>query len=185
MVGDPKNLSDLDKIEADVRITCWKCGFEDDWTVAALSRHLHETGGSTVWSVLTRTRSCRRFGCGSSDVRALIVPYARRPANMPRRIGELDRRLVDTALAILTEAARNRTGSAATLEVRLALLVLIAMRATARRRQTSGPARPCRTARSTSNWQVRLWPFACAAADPPLSGPDDGGATTIDADLGV
>ncbi len=124
MVGDPKHLSDLDKVEADVRIRCRRCKFEDDWTVAALTRHLYETGGSTVWSEVTRTLRCRRFGCGSADVRAIVVPYARRPANMPRRIGELDRRVVDTALAVLTEIARSRVGATATLEVRLALLVL-------------------------------------------------------------
>ena len=121
MFCDPRHLAHLDKIEADVCIRCRHCKFDDDRTVSALSRHLHETGGGTVWSELTRSLSCRRFGCGSLDVRALIVPYARRPANMPRRVGELDRRIVDAALAILTDAAQTRSNSAATLDVRLAL----------------------------------------------------------------
>lgn len=125
MVGSPKHLSDLDRIEADVRITCRRCGFEDDWTTADLARHLHEIGGSTVWSEITRHLSCRRFGCGSADLRALPVPFARRRANMRRRVGALDARILDAALLILQPTAeRQSSGPAATLEVRLALLVL-------------------------------------------------------------
>lgn len=125
MVGSPKHLSDLDKIEADVRITCRRCGFEDDWSTADLARHLFDIGGSTVWSEITRYLTCRRFGCGSPDLRALPVPFARRPANMKRRVGALDARTLDAALRILEAAVdRHGDGSTATLEVRLALLVL-------------------------------------------------------------
>ena len=125
MVGPPKHLSDLRKIDADVRITCRQCGFEDDWSHKALAEHLFEIGGSQVWSEITRHLRCRRFGCGSSDLRALPVPYARRPANMPRRIGRLDAQLVGTAIKILEQAvARSNKHAAATLEVRLALLVV-------------------------------------------------------------
>jgi len=37
MVGHPKHLSDLKKIEADVRFTCSRCGFEDDWAPGELA----------------------------------------------------------------------------------------------------------------------------------------------------
>ena len=125
MVGAPKHLSDLHKISADVRITCRRCGFEDDWTRQALAGHLFAIGGSQVWSEITRHLRCRRSGCGSPDLRALAVPYARRPANMPRRIGKLDAQLVATAMKVLEEAvARSRKQGVATLEVRLALLVI-------------------------------------------------------------
>jgi hypothetical protein len=125
MVGSPKHLSDLDRIEADVRITCRRCGFEDDWTTADLARYLFEIGGSTVWSEITRYLTCRRFGCGSPELWALPVPFARRPANMKRRVGALDARTIDVALRILQAAASMQSGgSTATLEVRLALLVL-------------------------------------------------------------
>jgi hypothetical protein len=60
VVGAPKQLSDLNKIEADVRITCRQCGFEDDWTPAELARHVLAIGGSTVWSEVTRHLVCRR-----------------------------------------------------------------------------------------------------------------------------
>lgn len=125
MVGPPKHLSDLLKIEADVRITCRRCGFEDDWSREALAEHLFAIGGSQVWSEITRHLRCRRFGCGSADLRAVPVPYARRPANMPRRIGRLDAQLVGTAIKILEQAvARSNKQAVATLEVRLALLVI-------------------------------------------------------------
>lgn len=125
MVGQPKHLSDLHKIEADVRITCRRCRFEDDWTREALAAHLFAMGGSQVWSEITRHLRCRRFGCGSSDLRAQAVPCARRQANVPRRIGKLDAQLVRTAMKVLEEAvARSRGQAVATAQVRLALLVL-------------------------------------------------------------
>ena len=80
MVGPPKHLSDLDKIEADVRITCRRCGFEDDWDRGELARHVLAIGGNLVWTEVTRHMVCRRFGCGSTELRALAVPFARRQA---------------------------------------------------------------------------------------------------------
>ena len=125
VVGQPKQLSDLRKIEADVRITCRRCGFEDDWTPDALANHLFEIGGSTVWTEVTRYLHCRRFGCGSRELRVLAVPYARRPANIPRRVAKLDAQLLGTAMRILEHAVAHARGqSIATLEVRLALLVV-------------------------------------------------------------
>jgi hypothetical protein len=125
MVGQSKHPSELKKIEGDVRITCRRCGFEDDWTPEALSKHLFEIGGSTVWTEITRHLSCRRFGCGSRELRALPVPYARRSANVPRQVGKLDAQLLGTAMTILERAVAHARGqSIATLEVRLALLVV-------------------------------------------------------------
>lgn len=125
MVGSPKHLSDLARIEADVRIVCRRCGFEEDWTRAALAGHLLAIGGSQVWSEITRHLRCRRFGCGSTELRALAVPFGRRTANVPRRIGRLDQNLLAAALGVLEAAANRSRGQAvATLEVRLALLVV-------------------------------------------------------------
>ena len=125
MVGPPKHLSDLDKLEADVRITCRRCGFEDDWGRGELARHVLAIGGNLAWSELTRHMVCRRFGCGSTELRALAVPLARRQANLPRRIGRLDSETLAVALTILDDIARKRTGAVAKIEVRLALLVLL------------------------------------------------------------
>lgn len=125
MVGAPKHLSDLRRIEADVRVTCRRCGFEDDWSVDDLSRHLLSIGGSTVWSQITATLRCRRDGCESGNLRLLPVPYARRTANLPRRVGKLTATILEAAVTILEQAAARSAGQAvATIEVRLALLVV-------------------------------------------------------------
>ena len=125
VVGHPKQLSDLDRIEADVRITCRRCGFEQDWTVADLSRHLLAIGGSTVWSEITRKLRCGHFQCREPNLRASPVPYARRQANLPRRIGALDVKTLETTMQVLEEAhASQRVSSVATRELRLALLVV-------------------------------------------------------------
>lgn len=125
MVGDPKHLSDLRRIEADVRVTCAECGLEEDWDVDALAARLHRTGGSTVWTEITRKLRCRRFGCGGRDLRAVPVPFARRPPNTPRKVGALDAALIDLSMKVLYEAAYRWTaGPVGTMEVRLALYVV-------------------------------------------------------------
>ena len=125
MVGAPKHLHDLNKIEADVRVTCRQCGFEVDWKVAELSAHLIAIGGNLTWSEITRHLVCRRQGCGSTRLRATPVPFARRQANLPRQIGKIDARLIAAAMTVLEEAtARSPHRDVATAEVRLALLVV-------------------------------------------------------------
>ena len=104
MVGSPKHLSDLRKIEADVRMTCRRCGFGFDLAREASAEHLFAIDGNQVWSEITRHLRCRRVGCGSPELRALSVPFARRPANMPRWAGKLDAQLVGTAMKILEQA---------------------------------------------------------------------------------
>ncbi|MCW3796209.1 hypothetical protein OMW55_00090 [Sphingomonas sp. BN140010] len=121
----PEHLSDPVSSGADVRITCGHCGFEEDWTPAALARHLAEIGGSQRWAELTRHLRCRRFGCGATTLDAVPLPPGSRPANMPRRIGRLDAHLLSAALAVLEGVTQRSHGQAvATLEVRLALLVV-------------------------------------------------------------
>ena len=127
MVGAPKHLHDLTKIEAEVRVTCRQCGFEVDWTVAELSAHLISIGGNLTWSEVTRHLVCRRQGCGSKRLRATPVPFARRQANLPRQIGKLDARIAASAIKVLEDAAARSPGrDVATAEVRLALLVVYA-----------------------------------------------------------
>ena len=121
----PDRLSDLKQAGADVRIQCEQCGFEEDWTCAGLADHLARTGGSELWTEITRHLRCRHFGCGSTNLHATAVPRDRRQANIPRRIGRFDAHLLSTALGVLDAAARRSRGQvAATLEVRLALLVV-------------------------------------------------------------
>ena len=125
MVGPPKHLSDLEKIEADVRIICRQCRYEEDWTTASLSRFLHRTGGNATWTEITRGMRCRRLGCPSTLLYPLAVPFARKPANMPRKVSPLDALRISVALQILRDAAQVADqGRAATLPVKLALYVL-------------------------------------------------------------
>ena len=125
MVGHPKHLSDLAKIEADVRIICRECRLEEDWTAESLGRYLHRTKGSGVWSEITRGMKCRRLGCPSGDLYPLAVPFSRKPPNMPRKVSPLDAIRISVALQILRDAAKVADdGGAATLPVKLALYVL-------------------------------------------------------------
>ena len=125
MVGAPKHLHDLNGIGANVRVTCRKCGFEVDWTVADLSAHLISIGGNLTWTEVTRLLVCRRQGCGSTQLRATPVPFARRQANLPRRLSKLDARIVPAAIKVLEDAAARSPGrDVATPDVRLALLVV-------------------------------------------------------------
>jgi hypothetical protein len=158
VVSSPKHLSDLAKIEADVRITCRRCRFEVDWRREDVAQHLREIGGSLVWSEITRHMVCGRAGCGSPDLR------------------------------ILREAVAGSAGqSVATIEVRLALLVLHRYvrngvlirqfweRTTLARRTVddglSGPLEGIRTSLRRAGWlaptsepaQVRFWPWSSPA----------------------
>lgn len=125
MVGAPKHLSDLDRIKADVRITCRECGYEEDWTLDSLKRHLVRTSGSQSWTEITRGMRCRRFTCCGTDLYPLAVPFARKPPNLPRKVKPLDGLRITLALQILDDAAqRAQYGPVATADVRLALYVL-------------------------------------------------------------
>lgn len=124
-MAEPQHLAELEQLRADVRLTCLRCGYEDDWAPAALAAHVRELGGTTAWAQLTRVLVCRKAGCGSSDLEATAVPYVRRTANLPRRVSPFDQHVIATALAILSDAAARSGGQAvAGLDVRLSLLVL-------------------------------------------------------------
>ena len=47
MVGDPKNLSDLHQIEAQVRVTCTSCRATELWELDALIAEVRRKGGNT------------------------------------------------------------------------------------------------------------------------------------------
>jgi hypothetical protein len=125
MVGDPKQLSDLAKVEADVRIVCRCFTFEDDWDLNALARRLRRIGGSTVWTEITRGMRCNRPGCKSTNLYALPVEYGQAKPNAPVALSPLDRAMIDLALTILRDATRrSKTGQVGTADVRLALYVV-------------------------------------------------------------
>ncbi|MCI4654669.1 hypothetical protein [Sphingomonas aquatilis] len=120
MVGDPKNLSDLHRIEAQVRVTCEGCRATEVWELDALISEVRANGGNTDWRAARHALKCPAR-CASPRMTILPIPYGRRRA---RRHAHRHA-LLNLALTILKEAAARSAGeSVGTIEVRLALHVL-------------------------------------------------------------
>ena len=121
MVGPIKNLEDLRRIEAAVRVTCNKCG-----TVELIEREalLHERAAMSLgraWEAACADQSCRR--CHGKDVRVEALPFSENNRELRRRRAE--NILINLALHILDDAARRSTvGAVGSVEVRLAQRVL-------------------------------------------------------------
>jgi hypothetical protein len=120
MVGAPKNLSDLHKIEAQVRVTCRGCRAEEVWDLDALIAEVRRSGGNTDWGAAGRSIKCPKR-CAAPRIDLLPIPFGRRRA---RRHAHRHA-LINLSLQILREAAQ-RSGQelVGTIEVRLALRVL-------------------------------------------------------------
>ncbi|WP_294260183.1 hypothetical protein [uncultured Sphingomonas sp.] len=120
MVGDPKTLDELDKIEAQVRVTCRGCKATEIWKLNALIAEVRRNGGNTEWRAARRSIKCPNR-CASPLIDLLPLPFGKRRA---RR--EAHRHaLINLSLQILREAtARSANEAVGTLEVRLALHVL-------------------------------------------------------------
>lgn len=120
MVGDPKTLDDLYRIEAQVRVTCRGCQANEIWELNALIAEVRQNGGNTDWRAARRSIKCPRR-CASPKIDLLPLPFGKRRA---RR--EAHRHaLLNLSLQILREAtARSANEAVGTIEVRLALHVL-------------------------------------------------------------
>lgn len=85
MVGDPKTLYDLRKVDADLRLVCRSCGrrrmVDREWLIAELLRRRR----SVDWDGVRHQLRCAVDGCGSKDVRPEVVPYAGRDTPAPVR----------------------------------------------------------------------------------------------------
>lgn len=120
MVGAPKNLSDLHRIDAQVRVTCTSCRAVEIWELDALIAEVRNNGGNTDWHTARYAVRCPRR-CASPIISLLPIPYGRQRA---RRHAHRHA-LINLALAVLREAAARSAGEAVgTIEVRLALHVL-------------------------------------------------------------
>lgn len=73
MVGDPKYLSDLDRIEARLRVTCRRCRNVREFGTDELGRELFRRRKNTAWELLPDHFRCR---CGAKWPRLLILPFA-------------------------------------------------------------------------------------------------------------
>ncbi|MBB5699852.1 hypothetical protein [Sphingomonas yantingensis] len=120
MVSDPKTLDELNKIEAQVRVTCRGCKATEVWELNALIAEVRRNGGNTDWRAARRSIKCPKR-CASPLIDLLPLPFGRRRARREAH----HHALVDLSLQILREAtARSANEAVGTLEVRLALHVL-------------------------------------------------------------
>lgn len=120
MVGQPKNLHDLYRIEAQVRVTCRGCKASEVWELDALIAEVRKNGGNTNWNAARWSLKCPHR-CASPRIDLLPLPYGKQRAR--RRAHR--HAIVNLALQILREATqRSAHETVGTIEVRLALHVL-------------------------------------------------------------
>lgn len=122
MVGHPKTLYDIRKVEGAVNVTCKACGESRLYDLEELikSRTFHRQ--STDWQVVEREMTC--WHCAEpTETRVVIVPYAANDREMRARRAET--LLMNLALSVLHSAAYGaRQNDIDTPAVRLALRVL-------------------------------------------------------------
>jgi hypothetical protein len=121
MVGPPKTLQDLRRVEGAVRVTCRACRAttlhdrEELITMRATHRQ------SCDWAIVRATMVCGE--CTSRDVRVDGVPFGENMDELRRHRARM--LLMNLALTVLKDAAwQPRDVNAATPAVRLALRVL-------------------------------------------------------------
>lgn len=119
MVGPPKRLEDLRKVEGAVRVTCRSCATVSLLELEQLIRARFADRQTTDWRAVQHGLPCPN--CSSSDVRVEGVPFGDRNPELRARRAEV-RRLA-LALQVLKEAA-PRTSTMPTAAVQLALRVL-------------------------------------------------------------
>lgn len=120
MVGDPKTLADLYRVEAQVRVTCRSCKATEIWELDALMAEVRRNGGSIDWRSSRAAIRCPRH-CAAPMIDLLAIPFGKQRAR--RRAHH--HALINLALQVLRDAAhRSSTEAAGTVEVRLALHVL-------------------------------------------------------------
>lgn len=124
MVGDPKTLYDLRKVEASVRVTCRSC--------KAVKLHdLEETIAHRIfhrqpmdWRSVQHDLPCPRCPAGDDrNVKVELIPFGRNEAELrARRAGTL---MMNLALTVLKDAAQRASQEdVASPAVRLALRTL-------------------------------------------------------------
>lgn len=101
MVGPPKRLEDLSKVDGAVRITCRACRAVRTVSLEEVIRTRHAAKLSTEWHAVRQGSSCPV--CESRDVRVDGVPFGdRHPEILARRA---EARRLHLALQVLHDAA--------------------------------------------------------------------------------
>ncbi|USI72729.1 hypothetical protein [Sphingomonas morindae] len=110
MVGDPKSLTDLRKIEAGVQVTCRQCGrvklLDREQLIADLVRRCRPL----TWSTLPAQLRC---ACGSKRVYLVAMPFAGRDGPLE----PLVQRLVAAADRMVAALGRASTAAPALREM--------------------------------------------------------------------
>ncbi|RSV20363.1 hypothetical protein CA236_00140 [Sphingomonas sp. ABOLG] len=120
MVGPPKSLHDLHRVEAQVRVTCRSCRASELWELDALITEVRNNGGNTDWAAARWAVKCPQR-CAAPRVTLLAVPFGKQRARRQAHRNTL----INLALQILRDAAQRSSDEAVgTVEVRLALHVL-------------------------------------------------------------
>lgn len=120
MVGDPRTLDDLRRIEAQVRVTCRSCRACEVWELDALIAQVRRSGGNSDWRAARSAVACPA-NCPAPVIDLLPIPFGRQRAR--RQVHR--HALINLSLRILREAAQRSSQEAVgTVEVRLALHVL-------------------------------------------------------------
>lgn len=122
MVGPPKSLHDLRRVEGAVRVTCRACGSTRLWDREELIHFRTAHRKSCDWSVVQRDMSCSSPACDSTDVRVDGVAFGQNATELKQRRGQM--LLVNLALKTLSDACYRAPTGIDHPPVRLALRVL-------------------------------------------------------------
>ncbi|MEG8039995.1 hypothetical protein QP166_11825 [Sphingomonas sp. LR60] len=122
MVGQPKSLYDLRKVEGAVNVTCKTCGKSRLYDLEELIKSRTFQRQSTDWEVVIREMPC--WHCDDrTGTRVAIVPYAANDRELRARRAEM--LIMNLALAVLKDSTVRATQIGVdTPAVRLALRVL-------------------------------------------------------------
>ncbi len=124
MVGPPKTISDLKRVEGNPRAVCRSCKFTREWDREQLIRERMFAHLSNDWRAFCAQARCEQ--CGSADVRMEVIPFAK-PIPPPSR--PIKEALVFKALCVLDEAMEQARGGKVlpSLGLRFALAYLYAI----------------------------------------------------------
>ena len=102
MVGPPKTLYDLRKVEAAVRVTCRVCGAQRLWDLEEMIQERAAARQSCDWLTVRHEAPCPA-ACDSRDAHVQAVPFGAGSAELRRRRATTT--LVNLGIGILQVAA--------------------------------------------------------------------------------
>ncbi len=123
MVGDPKTLHDLARVDGAVHVRCRVCGHVElkDREEMIRGRLFHRQ--SCDWEAVCRSQRCGSPKCDSADVRVSVAPYSQDMDVLKRRRGAMI--TIGLALTLLKRSAYSGSRPSVPPEaVRLALRAL-------------------------------------------------------------